>query len=161
MVLFRTLHMGKRSEERHMNTSFWDILEGKIKKEALSQRENPPTSTFAPETEIPGLAWLMGQKTAVSPLKTQVGHKKYGVQPRPPRPRPDHKMSSVEHSAYMKMARYCSDLRANFTESELKKAWKTTAKRTHPDLGGTSEAFREMQQCYEILKALLPSGSKP
>ena len=34
---------------------------------------------------------------------------------------------------------------------ELKRVWRSAARRTHPDTGGSSEAFREAKACYDAL----------
>lgn len=44
------------------------------------------------------------------------------------------------------------NLRNNFTEQDLKKAYRTMARMHHPDLGGDSTKFREVQTAYNILK---------
>lgn len=43
------------------------------------------------------------------------------------------------------------DLRFPFTKEELKQAYKKRALATHPDCGGTSEDFREVQTAYQVL----------
>lgn len=41
------------------------------------------------------------------------------------------------------------------TLSELKKAYRQRAKETHPDLGGTAEAFRQVNTAYEVLITII------
>lgn len=35
--------------------------------------------------------------------------------------------------------------------TQIKEAWRTTAKATHPDAGGTNEAFTTAQHAWEVL----------
>ena len=35
--------------------------------------------------------------------------------------------------------------------TQIKEAWRTTAKTTHPDAGGTNEAFTTAQHAWEVL----------
>lgn len=37
------------------------------------------------------------------------------------------------------------------SKEELKRVWRSASKRTHPDLGGSSEAFREAKASYDVL----------
>ncbi len=41
------------------------------------------------------------------------------------------------------------------TLSELKRAYRQRAKETHPDLGGTAEAFRQVNTAYEVLVTVI------
>ena len=45
------------------------------------------------------------------------------------------------------------DPHGNYSASELKRAYRTRAKKTHPDTGGSSGAFQEMNGAYEWLVA--------
>jgi|1185.fasta_scaffold941209_1 DnaJ-class molecular chaperone len=40
-------------------------------------------------------------------------------------------------------------------------AYRELAKHYHPDMGGTSERFREIQKAYAKVRPLLKSGSEP
>ena len=40
----------------------------------------------------------------------------------------------------------------NATKDECKKAYKVLAKKYHPDVGGTIEDFRKLNEAYELLK---------
>ena len=44
-----------------------------------------------------------------------------------------------------------------FTKQELKSAYRRRALETHPDSGGTSEAFREVNTAYEVLSQHISS----
>lgn len=39
----------------------------------------------------------------------------------------------------------------NYSKDELKRAYRKRAKETHPDLGGTESAFRDLTSSYEWL----------
>ena len=51
---------------------------------------------------------------------------------------------------------YLSRLKINFpfTKEELKSAYRREALKTHPDSGGTAEAFREVYSAYQVLSQL-------
>ena len=40
----------------------------------------------------------------------------------------------------------------NATQEEIKKAYRRKASETHPDKGGSVEAFQEVQAAYDMLK---------
>lgn len=44
-------------------------------------------------------------------------------------------------------------LGGTFTEQELKRAYRRKAGVTHPDMGGTSEAFNLVNSAYEYLRS--------
>ncbi|CAE8599264.1 unnamed protein product [Polarella glacialis] len=48
-------------------------------------------------------------------------------------------------------------------EHEVRKAYRSVARQLHPDRGGKSEAFQELQKCYEQLlaEAKGKTGGKP
>ena len=46
------------------------------------------------------------------------------------------------------------------TETEVRNAYRTAARRLHPDRGGKSEEFQELQDCYHSLLAELGKGKK-
>ena len=59
-----------------------------------------------------------------------------------------------ESARYAKFHRGCLELlRLNFpfTKEELKRAYRIRALETHPDSGGTAEAFREVHIAYQVL----------
>ena len=43
--------------------------------------------------------------------------------------------------------------------TQIKEAWRTTAKATHPDAGGTNEAFTTAQHAWEVLS--IPNSVLP
>merc|ERR1719150_221617 len=45
-------------------------------------------------------------------------------------------------------------------KAELRSAYRTLARRLHPDLGGRREQFQELQRCYEALLATARVGDK-
>lgn len=49
-------------------------------------------------------------------------------------------------------ARKILDLPSNASEKDIKSAYKLKSLLTHPDKGGTSESFNQVQRAYEVLK---------
>ena len=59
--------------------------------------------------------------------------------------------SSFAHQAYLQVL----GLTFPFTHQELKKAYRQRALETHPDSGGTAEAFRQIHHAYQTLRITL------
>lgn len=46
-------------------------------------------------------------------------------------------------------------LKVSFTKEELKSAYRKKSLETHPDAGGTAEAFRQISNAYQILSKVM------
>lgn len=49
-------------------------------------------------------------------------------------------------------------LTTNFTSDELKQRFNELVKKYHPDIGGSTEKFRQIVEAYQILSSLPPSS---
>ncbi|MFN7728534.1 MAG: J domain-containing protein [Bdellovibrio sp.] len=150
---------------------FADILEKKIRREVERElrtepfsREKSPfssekvslSSEFPSEfDELPlGFAWILGQGPSlkVQPQQERTGHKAYGVKVRPPTP---HCLNPEQKRAFDLFSQLGTKLCPAFRAGDLRRAWRKAALATHPDHGGTAEAFRQAQAANQVLQSVL------
>jgi hypothetical protein len=137
---------------------FAKILEKKIRqeiKQELAHEHSRTSNSTAPQTEIQSGLWthLVGQigtRRFEAPVKGQVYHR---LRPAP-RPRPDHHLNSEQIDAMTFFASYGQPLNANFSMTDLKKAFRQMALKLHPDQGGTAIQFQRLLKSRKSLEAL-------
>lgn len=163
---FGLLPERKCPEERPMNGEFLKILEGKLRTEILRElsaesrapegkSENSPHFTLENDGMV-GFSWLLGATEVSSgPREESRARRAYGVRKRTPPPRPAHALTPDQKVAYDRL-QALTGLSDNFSSTELKRAWRSAALRTHPDQGGRAEEFRLVQQAYQILAGICP-----
>ena len=148
-----------------MNGEFLKILEGKLRKEILRELASEEVSSevkadtsphFTLEKEgMVGFSWLLGTTEVALGNRSAVRARSvYGVKVKTPPARPAHLLNPAQKAAYDRLAGL-TELPENFSMTELKKAWRAAALRTHPDRGGTSERFRDVQASFETLSKML------
>lgn len=108
------------------------------------------TNVFREETR--GFAWILGHTPQMESL-LKTGHSPrgktaYGVKTRP---RPPHKMTREQESAYCYFHSYIPDFTADFSRRELQKAFRLIAKKLHPDMGGNAQEFIALKAQLEVL----------
>lgn len=54
----------------------------------------------------------------------------------------------------IEQAAYLLGIRIPFTTEQLRSAYRKAAHKTHPDKGGSSKAFVNIQEAYELLQTL-------
>ena len=69
--------------------------------------------------------------------------------------RASHIFNSIQQSAFMALQMWAPLLLDNFSQAELKRAYRIAVLKTHPDHGGSSESFQEVKNNYQILEALV------
>lgn len=71
-------------------------------------------------------------------------------------PAPNHILNS-EQSDALRLLNFSINgiLQANFSQKQLKQAYRLAVLKTHPDQGGSSESFQEVKKCYQILLTLV------
>ena len=156
-TLFGLRSEAKMPRRRGMSDfeSFTAALEKTLEKtirESFSNEKEAPISAGTESTYL-HLAWLMGQTKIVKPTKAYQ-QSPYTRFKQPPKPRPEHKFSPAQKSAYEEIMKYSPSLKANFNSQELKKAYRAALMATHPDRGGNALAFWKVQEAHSILGAL-------
>lgn len=163
------MHRGKTADFHSVENknfeklSFSDILkehlsEGKIdipeEKNSFSERKtafSQGNNRFY-ESEIPSFAWILASTRKSErpiPMKTP-----YDFYKKPPRPRPTHSMNPSQIEAFSLLKKLVENLDNNFSPTELKRAFRIAALKTHPDRGGSSLEFQRVKKSYEILGTL-------
>jgi len=124
-----------------------------IKAQGYGHASVEPEPHYEIREELPlGFAWLLGQENlAQTANQTSKARKAYGVKARP---RPDHQLTPQQKEAYMLFEQSKAALARNFTPTDLRTAWRKLAITTHPDQGGTAEAFQKAKSAHECLKQL-------
>ncbi|MCX7977627.1 MAG: J domain-containing protein [Bdellovibrionaceae bacterium] len=125
--------------------SFAEILREKICETPCFQRGNHGPNG---STDPLGLAWLMGQ---ISPFARVAPLSAY---PRRPRPRPKRTYTTAQRKALEFFLSQGVNLDENFFPAELKNAFRTLAKRLHPDLnpGRGAADFIALKAAYANLE---------
>ncbi|MEK6774336.1 MAG: J domain-containing protein [Bdellovibrionota bacterium] len=135
--------------------SFHQILQSKISAKPLPPSENI-RKDLTTGVEPKNLSYLLGSftpkftlnKTRQNPL-----FKLYRSTPR--RAGAPHKFSSLQHSGLDFFNSRQINLLPDFTQAELKRAYRLLALRLHPDRPeGTAQLFIELKSHYENLKKL-------
>lgn len=145
-------------------TSFAEILENKLRKEieasVRSEIQNEhatatqPETTARPSFQPDVISLLLGR---VSPVKASCLDKaKLYHQHRPAKrpqapPKPAHKLTEAQALAYQQFAHWGQSLADNFSNKDLKTAFRKMALKLHPDQGGSTQAFFRLQECYRLL----------
>lgn len=102
------------------------------------------------DTSPAHLAFLMSQ---VQPLKSTAAHKAYKAGPRPA-PKP-HLLNATQNAAAAVFARFGAELSPAFRPNELKKAFRTLAKKLHPDhSGGGAQDFIQLKMAFDCLQKI-------
>jgi hypothetical protein len=135
--------------------SFAQILEKKIRKEIEKDFISPSENTSSPETKIQSELWthLVGQLNTIhfsTDRKGQIYHRNRPA----PRPRPDHQMTTEQEQAYQFFVNQRVVLAKNFSQSDLKKAFRILALKLHPDQGGNAFQFQSLIAAKKTLESL-------
>jgi len=67
-------------------------------------------------------------------------------------PRKEHDLTETQLDAFNWLNHHGEVLEKNFTFKQLKAKYRDLAKILHPDMGGKSENFIKLEQCYKELK---------
>ena len=139
---------------------FAKILETRIRKEieaeSFSTHSKPFEASFERD-ELPlGFAWILGQQGLLAPHTQEKksenrARQAYGVKLKP---LPPHTLNRVQGLAFELFQNLGASLLPSFKKQDLKKAWRHVAKVTHPDQGGSAQAFREAQAAYKTLQTV-------
>lgn len=135
-------------------TDFAEILEQKIRKEIENEYDvDHSQAVNMNEPDYTYMSWILGQTPKMS---TQNGfqHTLYKQYQPKQQPRPAHKFNSEQEQAFHKICEYASAFKDNFTLKELKQAFRQAALITHPDQGGSSMKFIEIQKAFQSLQSL-------
>jgi|GEM_PF-5876433 len=149
-----------------MERSFWEILEEKaLGSKPQTRHQSTIESTpfqSSEEPSVPGFSWLLSTEKVRSFPRKSAAHRTYGVTKKAPQPRqipkvtlPAHLFNETQKRAFLCLKRHAEELSEAFNLEELKRAWKQTALKTHPDRGGNAEDFREALACYSCLQRML------
>lgn len=116
----------------------------------------------------------LGLNTSPSPLKKPISRGKTAYsssrKPRPTSPqgafllskRPAHKFSPPQTQAWLCLQQWDAGLTNNFTEAELRRAFRRAALATHPDrqrANASPTNFQAVTSAYETLRGLFESTS--
>lgn len=135
--------------------SFSEVLEDLTKE--TSEWTIPPVSEWESHLDPRGISQIMAELSGISAFpqtRTSAGLKAFRVRPQSARPRPPHSLSALQQDAFTLLKSYTLQLDAGFNLRELKSAYRAALLQTHPDQGGSSESFFQVQQSYQILLAL-------
>lgn len=130
-------------------TSFKQILKEKMGEQSSTQTNYSSVMDSAPSH----LAYLMGQIDRKEFQTNRGQYPRSQVRPQ----RKAHNFTAAQKQAFEYLKCWVHGLCDGFTESELRKAFRQTALRTHPDHGGTAQQFMELKECYETLQSIFPS----
>ena len=146
--------------------SFAEVLEKNIKAKLLQEgyvhiSESPSITlhvaseaTESSSKDYEHLSWLLGEipQTTRTTDFAQTGYRPL-MRPRPRRP--DHVLNESQMSAFARLKALAVHLDMNFTRAELKGAFRKAALKTHPDQGGSAQAFRQVQEDFCTLQSLI------
>ena len=130
-------------------TSFKQILKEKMGEQSSAQTNYSSVMDSAPSH----LAYLMGQIDRKEFQTNRGQYPRSQVRPQ----RKAHNFTAAQKQAFEYLKCWVHGLCDGFTESELRKAFRQTALRLHPDHGGTAQQFIELKESYEILQNVFPS----
>lgn len=142
--------------------SFAQILEKKIRreieKESYSHQSQQQSQQHSQEPQIQSELWthLVGQMDPYrfgNNPRSAVYHRNRPA----PRPRPDHKMNAEQEVAFQFFLNNKAGLAANFSRTDLRKAFRNLALKLHPDQGGTSSEFQGLLAARSSLESLFNS----
>lgn len=135
--------------------SFAQILEKKIRREIEKEFQAESSFSEGKPSEIQSELWthLVGQMNTFrfqSEQNASVYHRNRPA----PRPRPNHTLSESQTLAFDFFQSHKAVLAANFTRTDLKKAFRLLALRLHPDQGGNTADFRTLLTARAELEQL-------
>ena len=133
--------------------NFAQALENQIRRELESECNEGPESTWNGESDYVFLGYLLGQ-TPQSPRTHSYQKSPYVRFHKPPPPRPAHKMTPDQLESWTYLKSFDSQLGNNFSNQDLKRAYRMALLRTHPDQGGSNDKFWKVQEAYTALKTL-------
>lgn len=147
--------------------NFRDILEEKLNAaEEPAARPERGTGTADPAH----LAYLLGTipvrrfhtppKSAAPKAAVRPAVKPPFQKPAPRARRPDHVLTERQKTAMAWFAFQSESLPGDFTTDELKKAFRSLARKTHPDAGGSASLFLELKGHHAALRSV-PQGAAP
>lgn len=128
--------------------SFKQILKEKMNETKESQAS---FNTSAQGLDPAHLAFLMGQTARLNPGTPAKTYPRPAVRP----VRKSHTFNAAQTLSFNFMKSWVHGLNDNFSEIELKKAFRQAALRLHPDRGGSVTLFLELKGHYDVLKGLV------
>lgn len=129
-------------------TTFKQILTDKMENDpADSNQEQGSHQHF----DISNMAYLLGKVGRLN-LKSPRGH--YPAPKVRPQRKP-HDFSESQRCAFDFFKLWSTNLNDNFSETELKKAFRQIVLVLHPDRGGNSDAFLNLKMHYDNLRSLV------
>ena len=141
-------------------TSFAEILENKLRKEIegairseiRTETKSEPTSNTSFQPDV--ISLLLGRVSPVKAsnlTKASLYHQhRPKVRPQAP-PKPAHKLTAEQSKAFQQFAAWGLGLADNFSSKDLKTAFRKRALKAHPDQGGNTLEFYQLQECYSAL----------
>ncbi len=149
------------------NSEFAEILEAQINKhhsteaQKSSHRHSEAKSTHFESTFSFELFQLNLKTQLAEPLDIKPAYRKspYVLYIRTREPQPqvkvNHILNDLQTAAFEFLKSYDLRLSQAFDHQELKRAFRTSVLRTHPDHKGCAELFSKTQQAYNTLKSIL------
>jgi hypothetical protein len=147
--------------------NFAEMLEKKIRQELISEMQDSgfqstvhPASSPTVETSYPYMSWLLGQIPISKSTDARHGalksfEKTPYIRCKKVVPmRPAHILTAIQRQAFDFLKRYSNELPENFGGNDLRKAYRKALLLSHPDQGGSNQAFWEVQQAYQTLKSI-------
>jgi hypothetical protein len=147
--------------------NFAEMLEKKIRQELISEMQDSgfqsaahSVSSPTVETSYAHMGWLLGQIPISKSTDTLKGSlKSFEKTPyirckKAPPIRPAHILTVIQRQAFDFLKRYSNELAENFGGNDLRKAYRKALLLSHPDQGGSNQAFWEVQQAYQTLKLI-------
>ena len=151
------------------NSEFAEILEAQINKHTSTKAQHSSQNYFEAksthfESTFSFEQFQLNLKTkSAEPLDIKPTFKKSPyvlyIKTRPGAPQPQVKVSHILNDlqmvAFEFLKSYDSRLSQAFDHQELKRAFRTSVLRTHPDHKGNAELFSKTQHAYQTLKTVL------
>ena len=123
-----------------------------ILKEKMNEGTEPKSQTTLQGNSDPAhLAYLMGHTARLTPGPPTKTYPRPAVRP----VRKPHHFNPAQTLSFNFMKSWVNSLNDNYSEMELKKAFRQAALILHPDKGGSTQLFWELKGHYEILQGLV------